>query len=118
MELETFITETIKSIINGVTKANEFAKENGAMVNPLSGSHDSVSETRMFNETENRWNTVTKVDFDVAVTASNEENTKIGGGLKIQVLNMGASAANNITSQTSSRIKFDVNITLPHQPKY
>ena len=58
---------------------------------------------------------VTKIDFDVAVTASNEEANKIGGGIKIQVLNLGGSSSNNALSQTSSRIKFSVNLALPTQ---
>ena len=34
MELNRFISETLKEIIAGVKDAQEFAKENGACINP------------------------------------------------------------------------------------
>ncbi|MDR6967237.1 putative amino acid dehydrogenase [Flavobacterium arsenatis] len=40
MELDVFITETIKSITTGVINAQSFGKENGTLVNPLGGFHD------------------------------------------------------------------------------
>ena len=40
MELENFITETLKSIIAGTTNSNEFAKENDALINPVLGFYD------------------------------------------------------------------------------
>ena len=58
---------------------------------------------------------LTQIDFDVAVSASSEEGNKIGGGLKIQVLNLGASTEETEKSQTISKIKFSLNIALPHQ---
>lgn len=116
MELDTFIAETIKSIIKGVSDSQGFAKDNGSSINPIGGFHDKLSDKAIYNENTATRKTVTKIEFDIAVTASNEESNKVGGGLKIQVLSLGASTANNITSQTSSRIKFDLNITLPtHQ---
>jgi len=47
---------------------------------------------------------LTKVDFDVAVTVSNEEGNKVGGGIKVQVFNLGATStetekkSNNFTN--------------------
>ena len=116
MELENFISETIKSIIAGTVGSTEFAKEKNALINPLLGFHDNSDEGLLrINDAQQRKRIVSKIDFDVAVTASNEEGNKVGGGLKIQVLNLGASTSNNATNQTSSRIKFSVNIALPNQ---
>lgn len=116
MELENFITETLKSIIAGASNSHEFAIENNAIINPLLGFHDQSDQgvIRM-DDAKQRKRIVTKIDFDVAVTASSEEGNKVGGGIKIQVLSMGASTSNNAVNQTSSRIQFSVNIALPTQ---
>ena len=115
MELDAFITETIKSIIKGVNDAHDFAIQNNAKINPIGGFYDKLSDKQLSNHNGEKRITVTKIDFDVAVNASNEEKNNVGGGLKIQVLNVGASMTNNTTSHTSSRIKFDLNIVLPNQ---
>lgn len=114
MELETFITETLKSVIAGAVGSNVFAKENNALINPTLGFYDHSDQNLMWlDDVNQRKRVVTKIDFDVAVTASSEEESKVGGGLKIQVLNLGASSTNNAVNQTSSRIKFAVNVALP-----
>ncbi len=114
MELENFITETLKSVIAGVMGSNDFAKQHNALINPILGFHDRSDQNLMgIRDANQRKRVVTKVDFDIAVTASTEEASKVGGGLKIQVLNLGASSTNNAVNQTSSRIKFAVNVALP-----
>lgn len=114
MELEKFITETLKSVIAGAVGTNEFAKEHNALINPILSFHDRSDQNLMWlNDANDRKRIVTKIEFDVAVTTSSEEESKVGGGLKIQVLNLGASSSNNAINQTSSRIKFAVNVALP-----
>lgn len=114
MELQDFITETIKSITNGVINAQEFDTENGTLVNPIGGPYDKLSEhSLIIKGNGGGQKAITKIDFDIAVTVSSEDTTKVGGGLKIQIFNADASTASNITNQTTSRIKFQVNVALP-----
>lgn len=118
MELDQFITGTIKSIIKSVNDTKEFAESNGAIINPVLmervEDHDQKSSIWRKDGQDGR-RFLTKIDFDVAVQASNEEGNEVGGGLKIQVLSLGASSTNTEKNQTTSRIKFSLNVALPHQ---
>jgi hypothetical protein len=53
------------------------------------------------------------VEFDVAVSAIEGTGTKAGVGVLAGAFNFGASGSSNQESQTASRIKFSVPITLP-----
>lgn len=117
MELEDFVSGTIKSIINSINNTKEFANNNAAIINPIIMENEYPASIWRKDGKDGR-RLLTKIDFDIAVTATNEEGSKLGGGLKIQVLNLGASATNNETNQTSSRIKFSLDIALPHQGDY
>ena len=117
MELDEFITATLKSIIKAVNDTKDFAEENGAIINPplLQDKVSNPDAVIWRKDGKDGRRFLTKIDFDVAVNATNEEGTKVGGGLKVQVLNLGASSTNNISNQTSSRIQFSLNVALPHQ---
>ena len=118
MELDEFISTSLKSIIKSINDTTEFAESNGAIVNPVImeriEDHDQNSSIWRKDGRDGR-RFLTKIDFDVAVSASNEEGNKIGGGLKVQVFNLGASSNETEVNQTTSRIKFSLNVALPHQ---
>ena len=40
MELDKFITETLNAVVKGVKNSQDFAKENGARINPHVGKWD------------------------------------------------------------------------------
>lgn len=114
MELDQFISTSIKSVIKGINDVQDFASENGATINPLlmeAGFTSSPNIYRKMGEGDGK-RFLTKIDFDIAVTASNEDAQKAGGGLKIQVLSFGASTENKESNQTISRIKFEINVAL------
>ena len=116
MELDEFITGTLKAIIKSVNDTKEFAELNGAIINPILMEREFDSNTTIWRKDgQDSRRSLTKLEFDIAITASNEEGSNVGGGLKIQIVNLGASTTNKETSQTSSRIKFNINIALPHQ---
>ncbi len=116
MELDEFISGTIKSIIKSINDTLDFAELNGAIINPILMENEYDVQTSIWRkDRKDGRRTLTKVDFDVAVSASNEEGNKVGGGLKIQVLSLGASTDSKETNQTTSRIKFCIDIALPHQ---
>jgi hypothetical protein len=118
MELDEFISSSIKSLIKSINDTKEYAETNGAIINPIimedvGSPNFNLSIWRKDRKDGRRF--LTQVDFDIAVSASNEEGSKVGGGLKIQVLNFGASATELEKNQTVSRIKFKIHVALPHQ---
>lgn len=116
MELDEFISVTLKSIIKSINDSKEYAESNGAIINPILMEREFDKSTSIWRKDgEDGRRGLTKIDFDVAVTASNEEGSKVGGGLKIQVFNLGASASESEINQTTSRIKFSLDVALPHQ---
>lgn len=116
MELDEFISGTVKSIIKSINDSMDFAESNGAIINPILMEKDYDAKTSIWRKDhQDGRRALTKVDFDVAVSASNEEGNKVGGGLKIQVLSLGASTDNKEINQTTSRIRFSIDIALPHQ---
>ena len=103
MELDTFITKTINSIVKGVAESRYFAKENGALVNPKMVSlRDNSDRT-----------TITNLEFDVAITSSMEKETGINGGISVFNVSVGGKASDKGLEHSLSRIKFSVCIVLP-----
>ena len=79
MELDTFITKTINSIVKGVAESRYFAKENGALVNPKMVSlRDNSDRT-----------TITNLEFDIAITSSMEKENGINGGISVFNVSVG-----------------------------
>ena len=108
MELKEFITESLVQIQEGVQDAiNRRASLTDAagVINPVWGtSGDDIS----FRDMQ-------KVEFDVAVTAT--DRTAGGGkaGLRIFSAEVGADASKSVENSTVSRIKFTVPFIPPVQ---
>ena len=84
MKLKDFITETLKEIIDGVKGAQQYAAEAGGAINPkglmyLEGSSGTVQhqETSRIGQ---------ELEFDIEITASEEEKTKGGAGIFISAI--------------------------------
>ena len=108
MELQTFIRASLTQIVNGIKEAQDDPKNAGAVIVPMrffdgdKKVHWPKAETR-----------VTKVDFDVAVSA--EETAKGGGKASLAVMGVGLSGGGGKEKSASSvsRIKFEIMIVLP-----
>jgi hypothetical protein len=111
MELSTFITETLKDIIKGIKYSQEFAKDNEARVNPFrpTGPRDRI----ITYGTEDGYRALTTITFDIAVTASNQQETGVNGGVSVWGINIGGKQSDSEINQTVSRIKFDLGVVLP-----
>ena len=112
VELKEFITRTLSDILKGVTDAQGDAsivknvapwgiggsKYPGEIVKTPSGA-------------------LIAVRFDVAVTAETSDAAKGGGGFKVAVLGVGASAGGEIGAASKNvavtRIQFDIPVLLP-----
>jgi hypothetical protein len=114
MKIHEFITESLKEVAEGVTQAQ--AKAN-AIVNP--GRLDEVDQTApgrsdkflIANKTMGRLAQV--VDFDLAVTVSEESTREGGAGLMVVGIGLGIKGKKNISTSSVSRIKFSIPVVLP-----
>lgn len=123
MELNEFVSETLKQIIEGVKTVQwdnrgystgiigskqEHLLSTGATINP------KYSGDLRHYELHKECN-LDIIEFDVAITVTEQEKKDRGGGLKISVLSADASKSLSETNQTVSKVKFKVPITLPEQ---
>ncbi len=113
MELDKFVSETLKAIIKGTFDAMEFALEHNAGINPLNKRHNQTSD---FVQVDNDLRTITKVSFDIAVTVSQEEGAKVGGGIKVlELLSFKSDYNAKELNKAISKINFDIDVVLPNQ---
>jgi len=115
MDLKDFVSETLLSIITGVTDAQEKAKEHGAHINPagLMRHTTKIADNAIW---DNRTNVYAQpVSFDIAVTAEDTAQ----GGAKIKVLTglFGGDLGGEKGSKNAvaSRVQFVVPVLLPGQ---
>jgi hypothetical protein len=114
MKLDEFISESIKAVIKGINDSQEFAKENGALINPHIGKWDFDKTETTYYGNEEGARRVSKINFDVAVTVSNTSSIDGGGGINIHALKLGTNIADSEKNETVSRIQFDLNVALPN----
>jgi hypothetical protein len=116
MDLDQFIESTLTSIIKGVSKAQEFAKENGGRINPVPIRLNSIpgDPYYVYYGNDEGIKPLTKISFDVAVTASSGDSGE--GGVGIKVLSFSASGSKSVenTNEIASRVKFEINAVLPY----
>lgn len=106
MELKEFVTETLVQIAEGIEEAQRRLKASGsdARVNPYMTKDDSGKWV-----TGGRRENVETVEFDVAILANEDTETKAGVGLTVaSLLKLGAGGSSSQSSGTESRIKFKV----------
>ena len=109
MELDTFITETLKAIIKGIKDSQESAIENGGIINPVRTTTRQGETTK----TKNGERYLSKIEFDIAVTISKEKDSGVKGSINIVSAMLGANMAEKNIGETVSRIKFCIEAALP-----
>jgi hypothetical protein len=93
MELKVFIQQTLEHIISGVRGSHSHAQQHGASI----GSSCYLAD----------------VEFDVAVTTTDNAERKGGAGIFIAGFGIGGSGKTEASTSTVSRIKFKVPVGLP-----
>lgn len=114
MKIDEFIAVSLKEIAEGVRQAQTDAI---AIVNP--GILDEVDQPAsgrsdkflIANKTMGRLAQV--VDFDLAVTVSEESTRESGAGLMVVGIGGGMKEKKNISTSSVSRIKFSIPVVLP-----
>lgn len=94
MELKDFIKTTLKEL-------SEAIDESGVEL----GKKVTLTNIALRNNSHGSYGLI---DFDLAVEAQTSEKTDKGGGIKISVVHANLGKGNEITSSSTSRIKFTV----------
>jgi len=104
MELKDFIATTLGEIQEGVQIAiNETIKNgvNGA-INPSWGGTKEMNSTL-----------IQDIQFDIAVTAADEEKAGVKGGIKVVGISIGGEDTTSTTTSRVSRIQFSIPVIPP-----
>lgn len=110
MDIQEFITETLKQIVAGVANAQGSAVENKAVINPtlVTGYSGVPTDGNVPAKAGNR--TIQKVEFDIAVTITEERKTRGGLSAKLAVFSVGMEGNSGNTNSMANRVKFAVPI--------
>jgi hypothetical protein len=112
MDIKDFVSETLKQVIAGVKDAQEFAMDNGAMVEP----ERAATSQKMGEPTQYVGKgSIKEVAFDIAVTAQESTGQEGKAGLRIPYLDFGGGLSAEQANATVSRVRFAVDVRLPCQ---
>src|SRR5580658_10215723 len=89
MNLKDFVAGSLTQIIEGIRKAQEEAAETGAWISPAGSSIPRGTSITVIN-TPAGDSYLQQVQFDVAVTVSDEQSAGAGGGLRVFGAKIGA----------------------------
>ena len=112
VSLESFVATVLTDIAQGMKHAQDAANAQGpehCIINP------SIPYVQTLEGELPAWGgrLIQSVDFDVAVTAT-EEKTKEGDvGIKVLSIGIGGRAESSVANTSTSRIKFQVPVMLP-----
>ena len=111
MQLDEFVTQTLKQVIDGVSAAQDYGKSKNANINPSSARMDSKASGYSFCVETGI--PLQDVEFDVAVSVSESSETSEGdknvGAISVSPMNQSSNQSSSV-----SRIKFKVPILLPN----
>ena len=79
MDLKDFVSETLKEIIEGVKDAQDFAIENGAVINPT--SFGVVSPKAIMSKDNDEVTSVQRIDFSLSLQQSYAADGKVSIGV-------------------------------------
>lgn len=114
MDLKEFVSESLIEIFEGAKDAQTKIKEIGGEVNPMpTGDHSLLTKQGLFIAHEDNRKIGSYVEFDVAVTITEDTGKKAGIGIVAGIFGAGTSAQESKADTSLSRIKFKVPIVLP-----
>lgn len=111
MELKEFIKTALTDITNAVSEL-QGELQNGAIVSPsMPNPVSNVTVKDPQNDKINRL--ISKIDFDVAITVGNTDNTEVGGKVGIQIFSAKLGGNNENHTENVSRMTFSIPVVLP-----
>lgn len=112
MNLQEFLKEALVQISKGIEEAQKELAETGGRVNPALSTGQGILQQKGELVTR-QGKLVYNVEFDVAVTVSDESGSKAGAGIFVAALGAGAQRTDSYTASKMSRIQFKIPITYP-----
>ena len=112
MDLKQFITETVMSIVESTSELQRSydLSHTGVVINPaVTGSNELLYQEGNISYSYRR---IEVIEFDVAVSASEEADKGGKAGLKIWSAEVGLDGKKNARSEELSRVKFTIPIAL------
>lgn len=113
MDLENYIAETLRQIVQGVSKAQELTSKHGAIVNPRMRSNSTTNSALGIISTTDAGVYAQLVHFDVALTIKKETGTKGGIGIASGIVNLGSAGQSSNEDTAVNCVKFTVPLALP-----
>jgi len=116
LELKDFVAESLKQIIGGIANAQDFAKENKSYINPegiIKASNDRLIVE--MNNPKSQHPIPQFIEFDIAVTVSEDVENKAGIGVFSGPIAFGTQGKVEDANLTISRIKFSIPVLFPQQ---
>ena len=106
MDLKDFVSETLKEIIEGVKDAQNFAIENGAVINPT--SFGVVSPKAIMSKDNDEVTSVQRIDFSLSL----QQSYAADGKVSIGVMDIGK-IEGEYRNIKENRVNFSVLVVLP-----
>ena len=118
MELNDFVTETIKHIIEGVKSAQEQIQYGYQIINPPLGGKHEIKDSKVLgfhasHSPPNSMKIVSSVEFDVAIATTKQSKAKSGVGIVVASIGAATQKQKEQSDALQSRIKFIVPLSLP-----
>jgi hypothetical protein len=113
MDLETFVATTLAQIARGIQRAQNEAGSTGAWINP-SGQLSTAGGSRLISVDTDAHAYLEDVEFDIAVTAADEQKAGVGAGVRvIGLAQLGAKGETRYQNAAVSRVQFRVKVAWP-----
>lgn len=112
MELQMFIQTALREIVGGIAAAQKDVKELGVTVGSVS-YFEGIMDTSGGFQFDTQGRTITRVEFDIALSEGSAKDTKGGIGVLLAAVSAGTHGASHRESGSNSRIKFAVPVVLP-----
>lgn len=113
MNLQEFVKISLTQLIDGVQDAREEIASQGSTVPPVYSMEGGLP--RVYRGDSYGYN-VQIIEFDVAVTAQENDSLKGGMGIFVGPFAVGTQGQSGGQNATVNRVKFSVPVTLPTQP--
>ncbi|MEK7996682.1 MAG: hypothetical protein AAB403_23000 [Planctomycetota bacterium] len=123
MQLNEFISETLTQIARGIEQATKNLSDSNAVVSPSAIRSTGEAKQKHYGywspsmDPEGFERIVETIDFDVAVTATQETGTKGGIGVVAGVFALGSQGKTDTLRENVSRIQFRIPMVLPSATK-
>lgn len=111
MELKDFVSQSILQIVDGIKLAQEENKTD-ARINPSGLRLGSKVEQENLYDFEHN-TLLTKVEFDILVSAEESKGTKGGISILVGTVSLGTQGQSGKKDQSVNRLKFSVPVSLP-----